>query len=206
MTTRSALVTDISDWTIDTSLTTSVIDTFIRMAESDIRRKVRVIQMMTVDDTFTMTSRTQALPTRWISFISVSADASGNRAMDYLPPARLRESRIWDESAGTPKAYTVEGGNIVVAPAAPSTGQDLQLVYWAAFETLTDPADTNWLLTNHYDVYLFACLTHAFAYAQDDEQAAKYKGLFQGACDQLNIAEQWARVGTMKRTGGASTP
>lgn len=200
MTTFATLKTDIEVLVPHSDYTDSVKATFVRICEAEIRRKVRIGPMETTDESFSVTTRSTALPSGFIAMRSVSLDSTNARNMDFLPPARLRSSKIWDAS-GEPSAYTIEGQNIVVAPFQACT---LQLVYYAMFDALSDPTDTNWLLTNAYDVYLYGSCRAAAEWALDEEREAIYARKFAQRIEEVNAEHRWARVSgsALIRTGG----
>jgi len=61
------------------------------------------------------------------------------------------------------------------------------LLYTGAFDVLSDDADTNWLLMNAADVYLFKSLTYAAAFVKDAAAAQGYEVLYQSAKDAVNL-------------------
>ena len=69
---------------------------------------------------------------------------------------------------GLPAVYTIEGDNLLFAP-TPDSAYSVSTVYYARFPSLIT-AGTNWLMTNHPNIYLFAVLIEAFFYTQDPEQ------------------------------------
>ena len=166
MTTFATLKSDIEELYPHSDYTDSLKASFVRLAEAQIRRRVRVRPMETTDESFTVGARSTTLPTGFIALRSVSADVANKRDMDYLPPHRIRSAPIW-ELTGNPTAYTLEGESIVVAP-VPESPVSLQLVYYKMFDALEGPTDTNWLLTNAYDIYLYGSLRAASEWAMDD--------------------------------------
>lgn len=59
--------------------------------------------------------------------------------------------------------------------------------YYAGFALdATDNSDNNWLLTNHPDIYLYACLSEAGVFLQDPESVAGYETILGPRIRQLN--------------------
>lgn len=203
MSTYSQLVSDVSDWLNRDDLA-GVIPSFVRLCEAEIRRKVRVRAMETTAD-ITVDAQTVALPTGFIEARRFSLNET-NGALEYLPPERLWESNLASESAGQPTAFTIEGDNFVFAP-TPSGTYTGKLLYYKAFTAFSADADTNWLLDNAYDVYLYGSLLHSAPYIGDDERIQLWERMYQTAVGTLNTSDSWGRVGgsSRKRTG-LSTP
>jgi len=186
-----------SDWT------EGLKNSFVSLCEAEIRRKLRIRQMET-STTTTQSAQSTALPTGFIQLRSVTLDEENKRDLDYMPPNRLRSSGLLDSSGGSPQAYTIEGDNIVVAPYSSSV--TLYMVYLAMFDALSDDTDTNWALTNAYDLYLYGSLKHAAIWAQDDNAVMQYATIFNQVIEELNREHRWARVtgDKLARTGGRS--
>ena len=53
--------------------------------------------------------------------------------------------------------------------------------------------DSNWLLTNAYDVYLWACLKTAAIYEQDQALEQVYDNRYKEALEELKLSEGRAR-------------
>ena len=206
MTTFATLKTDISSYMARSDLTESLKNTFVRIAEAEIRRKVRIGQMETTNTSFSVSSQTTALPTGFVSMRAVTNNTQNQREMEYMSPVRLRSSRIFDEGTGEPSVYTIEGDNIVIAP-TPSSGS-LTIVYYKAFDALSADTDTNWLLANGYDVYLYGSLRAASEWAMEPDTENQYAIKFERAVEQINREDRWGRVsgGGLVRTGGGGTP
>lgn len=190
MTTYATLKSDIADYIVRSDLT-SVIPTFVDLCESRIRRDVRVRDMETVS-TLSVTAQTEALPTGFLKERRLVVSGSPNGPIKYLAPDRFWESSAATES-GTPVAYTIEDGNFVFAPAPSSVS--ILVNYIKAYDALSDDADTNWLLTNHYDIYLYGSVAEAANYIDDNERALKYDQLYQRAVDQVNKSDHRGRFG-----------
>lgn len=111
-------------------------------------------------------------------------------------------------TAGTrPCVYalaTNQAGEIILwlAPTPPNNdmlvevGNILTITCWFGFELDSEnPLATNWLLTNHYDVYLYALAAAACGTLQDFERQAQYLGMYQAAVAELAKTENQARTG-----------
>ena len=97
MSTFATLKTDISSYMARSDLTESLKNTFVRIAEAEIRRKVRIGQMETTNTSFSVSSQSTALPTGFVSMRAVTNNTQNQREMDFMSPVRLRSSRIFDE-------------------------------------------------------------------------------------------------------------
>lgn len=212
MTTLAQLKTSVDSWLIrdDVAVTGADFPQILLLAESDIARDVRcVIQEKSA--TLNFTGRSQDLPYDFLELRRVFVDDS-TRQTDYLTPEALRESSLWAEGrAGA--FYTIESGSqtagdervaITIANAASvATPLTMNVMYWARFPALAVPTDTNWLLKNHYDIYLYATLRAAAEYIQEDALEDRYGSKYERAIEKMRLHEQRKRFGAMpKQTAG----
>lgn len=152
------------------------VPTFIVMAESSIRRFVRVLDMLK-SESGTMASGVITQPARFIEVRSLKVDQYG--VIDYMEPFTYHEHEDW----GYPAGYTLDGTKILVAGGGDS---DYELAYWQAYAALSSNADTNWLLTNAPDVYLYGALMHGAIWMKDASAALGYKQMFDSAVEAEN--------------------
>ena len=199
MTTRGQLAADVIAWSSrDDVGTGDVFNSLLRMTEAQIKRRVRTREQE-VTTTLMADRRGTELPTGFLRQRSLTLAGSQDRTMDYLPPARLRESAFWDNTGSfsepTPQAYSIEGLTLLLAPAPTEEAPvELFFTYVAAFAPLTASADTNWLLQEAYDVYLWGLLAAAAIYLEDEELEVKYDTRFERSISELNRSENRARL------------
>lgn len=201
MTTYALLQADIASWTARTDMG-GQLATFIRIAEADISRAVRVSEQETAI-TLSLTSGanyTATLPTGFLGFKHVFVSGSINPTAQYLPPSQFHVLKNTPQDAfnalsGGSFVYTIED-NSVKGYASPgsTTAITLDTSYVKRFDALSDTNTTNWLLTNHYDIYIYATLKVTWDFIDETEQIAKYQGLLDRAIEQLYLQE------TRKRT------
>lgn len=187
MTTYATLKSDIADWLNDSDVD-GMEATFVRLAEASIRRDVRVRAMET-SATITITNGTASVPDGFISARRLILDNTTTWALDYLVPEVLYSTYIYNES-GSAIAYTIEGDSLIFRPSA---SESAKLLYTKAFDALSDDTDTNWLLTNAYDVYLYGSLMHSAPWLKEDQRAGVWASAYRAAVDALNKQDNWGR-------------
>ena len=188
MTTYATLKTDVATYLHKSSLT-SVIPTFVRLAEARIRNDVRVPAMQSSID-LTVSSESVSLPANFLDPIRLYVDEPYKREILFRPPSVFHRSNQ-KELSGTPEIVTIEGQNMLFAP-VPTSSATVKLLYWAAFDVLSADSDTNWLMTYHYPVYLYATCAEGAAYLEDDQQAQKWGQQYAQAVSMLSRRSKWA--------------
>jgi len=178
----TSLKTEIGDWLARSDLT-SYVDTFIDFGEAWLNRKLRLRAMQTTSD-LTIDSGSIAEPTGLIRARRIYIDGSTKSKLDYMTPEQFHNVYAGSET-GKPKIFTIEGNNILFAP-SPDTTYTGKILYYKAFNALDDSNTTNWLLTNHPDLYLAACCFPAETFIMNDPRIALWKSYAEQVVNDLN--------------------
>ena len=212
MTTRAQLITDVDAWMARDNIGAGAnIDSLLRVAEANIARRVRVF-VQEASTTLTFTGRTAALPANYLGLRGqpklVNATDPASSGLEYMAPEVLRLDAAYQVGPRT-AFYSLEGDGdnylMSIAPAASvTTSVDILIQYVARFAALANGGDTNWLLTNHYDAYLFALLEAAAVYDQDEALELKYAGRFTQVVEDMVPQENRKRfpMGNLSARGG----
>lgn len=208
MTDRATLQAAVDAWLIrdDIAADSTNFGLILKLAEAKISRVVRAA-VMEKTATLTFTGRSEDLPADFLEARNPFVDDTVRR-MDYLTPEALRRSSVWS-TGRVGQFYTLEGGGgtapddrmqmTIAAPASVSTPLSVDVYYYARFPALTAPTDTNWLITNHFDIYLYATLRAAAEFIQEDALEDRYAGKFDRAVAELRVQENRRRFGAMPK-------
>lgn len=192
ITTYAELKTAISDFLNREDLTT-VIPTFIALAEADFNRKVRHWRMEGRSEA-TIDTQYSGIPADWLETIRFNISTSeGTRGLELIGHSEMADRRgeAHDES-GIPKFYSMSGGEFEVLP-APDGNYTADLLYYKSIEALSDSNTTNWLLTYHPDAYLYTALIHSAPYLDEDQRATTWAALTASAIDNINTSSDRSR-------------
>ena len=149
----------------------------LRNAEARLAREV-VHSSQVVVATLELAGRSAALPADCLELRSITKQGSRSRKLELVTPEVLRESTLWDAS-GDPGYYAVERRDVYFAPAASvDTPVTLDISYFARFDPLQEDGDTNYLLSNHFDLYLYAVLAEACIFLQDERLALQFEAKY----------------------------
>jgi hypothetical protein len=171
---------------------TSVIPTFITLAEADMQRKVRHWRME-ARSTAQLDTQFSAIPADWAETIRFYLTTGETSRLELISQAELIDRKQRDGNVtGRPYYYAMTGSQFELYPVPDGTYAG-ELVYFAKIPALSDAATTNWLLTNAPDAYLYGALLHSAPYLKDDARIQLWAGLYQSAIDGLNISSEDAR-------------
>lgn len=203
ITTYSELKTAIADFLNRDDLT-SVIPTFISLAESQINRDIRHWRMEVRED-ITLNAEYVNLPATWIETIQLHIKGNGTEPLKIASRETIADKRSADEdTANTPKYYAHAAGQIELWP-TPSSSLTGEILYYQSVEALSDSNTSNWLLSDSPDIYLYGALVHSAPYLQEDGRANTWAQLYGAAVQRLNIQSEISRMSgsglTMKIRG-----
>lgn len=173
---------------------TSVIPTFISLAEQQIERELRHYKMMQ-RSTAPIDSRYTAVPAGWLETVRfhLVGDKSYRLELTSMDDMlQLREET--GGASGRPTHYAHIGSSIEVFP-TPDTEYDAELLYYEKLPYLSDANTTNWLIQAAADVYLYGALVQSAPYLKDDARVQVWGALYAGAVQGLNAASEKARFG-----------
>lgn len=193
ITTYSELQSAIADWLLRDDLT-SVIPSFIDLAEAKFNRRIRDYRMVS-RTTFAVDSEYEDVPADWLQTIRYQLNTSPITTLEYVTPDQAAEERIAFSAAGRPKFFTVVGSALQHVP-APDVSYTGELTYYAKIPALTDAATSNWLLATAPDVYLYGALLEAAPYLDDDARIQTWGSLLEQGLSTLEIESDRARIGS----------
>lgn len=188
----SEVSTAIATWinrTGDTELEASIPD-FLRLAELDAQRRLRVGQML-ASTTITLTDGVGSLPSDYVQY---------RRIWDTAYP----DIDLTPGTAESVRGFKIAGSSIT---AYPTTIGTLGIDYYQEIPALTSDNPTNWLLENGPDIYLYGALIAAMPFTHDDSRMGVWGTLreqaYQGI-ERQDVLARYARAG--RRRDASRTP
>ena len=181
----------IADW-LDRSDLTDRIPDFITLAEARLNRDLR-IRPMEVRSTMTTTAdqRYFNLPGGYLQMRNIQLNTNPITPLEYITPEML--DRLYGgDTTGKPRAYTLIGDEIQLAPIPDST-YTLEMAFYEKFTALGDGTSgtvtSNWLTTNAPDVLLYGALLEAEPFIKNDERIALWINAFNSAIRKVQDAD-----------------
>ncbi len=191
LSTFTELKSAVADW-LDRSDLTARIPDFITLAEARVSRDLR-IRAMEVRSTMTTTAGKQYfnLPTNYIQMRNIQLNTNPTTALEYITPEML--DRLYGSSTtGKPRAYTLIGDEIQLAPIPDST-YTLEMAFYEKFSPLGDGTGgsvvSNWLTSNAPDVLLYGALLEAEPFIKNDERVGLWVNAYDSAITKIQSAD-----------------
>lgn len=173
------LIASVQAWSHRTDLADLMPD-LVTLAEARISRDIRVRQMVTTATLiFPRGDGSAALPNDWLEFTNLTIEETPPRSLSYetIEQIGLRFS------TGTPTVYSITGNRVQLGP-VPNSDTTVSAMYYAKLPSLLG-TPTNWLISQHPSIYLFAVLIEVMQYSQNAEQLALYTQRYQTESQQL---------------------
>lgn len=196
--TFAELKSSIADFLNRTDLTT-VIPSFISLAEAQINRDVRHWRMDKITTTAANTGVGETiLPENYLEVNSVAWQFDGGhlKSLNFVTNKVFAEREYNAQgTTGTPEIFSFKSNanvpsHVIKILPAPSSSGAVTIDYMERVPALSDSTTTNWLLSEAPDIYLYGSLLHAAPYLQEDERISVWAQLYGAAVKQLNESSE----------------
>ncbi len=182
----------------------SLTDDFIDIAEARHRREIRVRAQLS-RATATPASRFLALPAGYISMRRLQVNTNPIRILKQVTPDQMIDTH-YRSGNGQPKFYTIH--EELEFDRDPNANHTVEMIYWREFTPLSDTNTTNWLLTNHPDIYLYTSLLAAELVLREDERLIVWNTIYEKALTSLTRQDIWGGFsgGALRSRVSGATP
>lgn len=178
--TRQDLIDHVID-TMDGQVTDAQVQKLIALAEARLNRLIIAPEREVVATS--SFSADISLPSDLWALRSMHIDADPITVLEQMSPSALRKQYAWSVS-GTPQAFALVGSSVIFGP-QPDATYDLVITYQQTIPGLTDLNTSNWLLTYHPDIYLYATLVQSEVFIANDERVGLWKSALDEALAEL---------------------
>jgi hypothetical protein len=127
------------------------------------------------------------------------APSRGAATQQYVPLTDLDEMRARYSNVGQPMYYSVAGTQLELLP-APDQAYTAEMLYHAKVPALGPDTDTNFILANHPDLYLYGALLQASPYLKDDARVQTWAQFYGAAANDLKLQSERAQLGAAPLT------
>lgn len=168
----------------------SRLDDFINLAESEMKRWLRIRDMESRGTTNTDTDRYVSLPSGFLELRSLKI-ISGSQYFDVL--YKTPESMIITQDSGIPKAFTIT--NQIEFDRVPDGTYTLEILFYNSFTSLSATNTSNAVLTKFPNIYLYGCLWALYQWSLQEDKSEYYYGKFIQAIKSANREDSKGRHG-----------
>lgn len=185
ITTYAELQSAIADFLNRDDLT-SVIPTFISLAEAQIDRELRHWRQEKRVEA-TLDERYENFPNDFLEIQELSL-SDGTR-LELIAAAEMQDWREASNTSGKPRYFRVTADQFEFYP-TPDGSYAMSMQYYAKTPNLSATTTSNWLLEYAPDLYLYGSLVHASPYLAEDARTQVWAAFFQNAMESLRLDSQ----------------
>ena len=164
------LKSNIADWLNRTDLT-SVIPTFIELAEARLNRQLRTTNQYTRADIST-SDQYLSMPDDFLEMRHIRITSPKERDLVEIAAHQINEytdTNFLASLSDSHPRYFVYGSALRIIP-APSQSITYEMFYYSKIPALSTTNTNNWVSTSHPDAYLYYSLLQAAPYLGEDER------------------------------------
>jgi len=161
---------------------TSVIPTFVMLAQQRLSRDLRTREMLKVVTT-TATDGTVEIPTDFLEMREIHFQGNPPITLMYESPDKFFRDMMTTTS-GLPVYYTIIGYEFQFAP-TPDSSKTLQLLYYAQPTFISSTVSSNLYLANYSDALLYATLAEAEPYLMNDNRIQVWATMYDRAIQNI---------------------
>ncbi len=160
---------------------------FLEMAEARINQVMRLSEMEFRSQS-TPTEAFWLLPSDFIEMRHIQTELEGRpRPLEYIAPETADNVRRLTSGQQGYQFYTILNNQIELIPHPNSESTTLvEMFYYARVPALVAAADTNPVVTNYPNLYLYAFMAEAGMYRESLQAAQSWLGMFDAYAKQLN--------------------
>lgn len=189
ITSYTSLLAAVAEW-LNRGDLTAQIPGLVQLAEADILRTVRRKSQRAA---ITVSSRVTSLPAdcaELSSIVPLTNDAYRDAPLDMTTPVGIAEYRALTAGrTGRPVKAAVLNDELVVAP-EPDGPYTYEITYLVKVTPLSSSVQSNALLVEAPDAYLFGTLANAAQFLEHDERVPQWLARFEQVKQQLNKLRQ----------------
>lgn len=188
------LKTSVTDWMARSDLSGDAAD-FITLAEARLNRELNPVE---TDSTITGTTSSRRID---VSDLSVEEPIAL-----FLAESDLNEIQLTQKGDGTfpylttsgrPSYWALDSNNDYIDFDRPLDGEYPFRFRYSQRFALSDSSPTNWLLTNHPDVYLAAVLVWGGLFIRDTPYAVQFKAVLEESIPEIRHQIAQSKRGTL---------
>jgi len=192
--TFTELQSNIADWLNRTDLT-SVIPTFIALAEARLNRQLRTTNQYTRADIST-SDQYLSMPSDFLEMRHIRITSPKERDLVEIAAHQINEytdSNFIASLADSYPRYYVYGNALRIIP-TPAQSITYEMFYYAKVPALSASNASNWVSTSHPDAYLYYSLLQASPYLGEDERIAIWQSQAERAVAEIQAADDRRRT------------
>ncbi len=161
---------------------------FISLAEASFNRVLRTrnqIKRSTSD----VSTQFVTLPTDLLELYNIQLNSDPIVRLEQVSLSALDTLKSQSTTTGKPRYFAITGSDLEFYP-SPDTTYEIEVIYFSTITPLATDAETNFLITNHNDIYLFGTLVQAEPWLMNDERIGVWGAFLGKAIEELRVSDE----------------
>ena len=161
---------------------------FISLAEASFNRVLRTrnqIKRSTSD----VSTQFVTMPTDLLELYNIQLNSDPIVRLEQVSLSALDTLKSQSTTTGKPRYFAITGSDLEFYP-SPDTTYEIEVIYFSTITPLATDAETNFLITNHPDIYCFGTLVQAEPWLMNDERIGVWGAFLGKAIEELRISDE----------------
>ena len=188
ITSYSTLISGAKTYLNRSDISDAQIEEFIGLAEASFNRVLRTrnqIKRSTSD----VSTQFVTQPTDLLELYNIQLNSSPVRRLEQVSLSKIDSLKEESSTAGKPRYFAITGSDLEFYP-TPDTTYEIEVIYYSTITPLSEADTTNFLITNHPDIYLFGTLVQAEPWLMNDERIGVWGALLGKAIEELRVSDE----------------
>ncbi len=188
ITSYTTLISAVKTYLNRSDISDDQVKEFISLAEASFNRVLRTRNQLT-RSTSDVSTQFVTQPTDLLELYNIQLNSDPIVRLEQVSLSAMDALKAASSTTGKPLYFAITGSDLELYP-APDTSYEIEVIYYATIDPLTTSAETNFLITNHPDLYLFGSLVQAEPFLMNDERIGIWGALLGKGVEELRISDE----------------
>lgn len=188
ITSYTTLISAVKTYLNRSDISDDQVKEFISLAEASFNRVLRTRNQLT-RSTSDVSTQFVTQPTDLLELYNIQLNSDPIVRLEQVSLSAMDTLKSASSTTGKPLYFAITGTDLELYP-SPDTSYEIEVIYYATIDPLTTDAETNFLITNHPDLYLFGSLVQAEPWLMNDERIGIWGALLGKGVEELRISDE----------------
>tara|TARA_Y100001963_G_scaffold157296_1_gene253188 strand:- start:3002 stop:3643 length:642 start_codon:yes stop_codon:yes gene_type:complete len=188
ITSYTTLISAVKTYLNRSDISDDQVKEFISLAEASFNRVLRTRNQLT-RSTSDVSTQFVTQPTDLLELYNIQLNSDPIVRLEQVSLSAMDTLKSASSTTGKPLYFAITGTDLELYP-APDASYEIEVIYYATIDPLTTDAETNFLITNHPDLYLFGSLVQAEPWLMNDERIGIWGALLGKGVEELRISDE----------------
>jgi hypothetical protein len=188
ITSYSTLISSVKTYLNRSDISDAQIKEFISLAEASFNRVLRTRNQIK-RSTSSVSTQFVTLPSDLLELYNIQLNSDPIVRLEQVSLSAMDTLKSQSSTSGKPRYFAITGSDLEFYP-SPDTTYEIEVIYFSTIDPLSTSAETNFLITNHNDIYLFGTLVQAEPWLMNDERIGVWGAFLGKALEELRVSDE----------------